>query len=238
VYRSGKNRSLLVFFAAAVGLVCGAYLISQISMSAAWYAALAGVACYLLVSTVLAAKAAAKARPGRFTRARLVVVAVFLQAFATLLLLGLAFASIRLAAAVRWDPQGEPSDSSMFDSSDCSISNLASVSNAKGDSAGARFAVCGWGPWAGTSYGYIVVAITRSQGTHNTREVVFRYEPTTSERRAWPKMKWLREDVLSVTVGDDAIEQVSKQRFDVDGLQVRYSLGAAKKPPMTVWERF
>lgn len=88
------------------------------------------------------------------------------------------------------------------------------------------------------SYGYIVVAITRSRGTQKSREVVFRYEPSTSERRAWPKMKWLSDDILSVTVGNNAIEQVSKQRFDLKGLHVRYSLGAAKKPPMTIWDRF
>jgi hypothetical protein len=51
-------------------------------------------------------------------------------------------------------------------------------------------------------------------------------------------MKWLSDDILSVTVGNNAIEQVSKQRFDLEGLHVRYSLGEAKKPPMTIWDRF
>ena len=236
VSRRGKRRSLLVFAGAALGLVCGVYIASQISKDAAWYAMFAGVACYLLSSTALAAKAAAKAQLGWFARALRFVVAACLHTLAALLLLALAFASFRLAAAVRWDPQGEPSDSSMF-SSPCDISDLTSVSNAKGDSATARLAVCNWGPWAGMSYEYIVVAITRSRGTQKSRDVVFRYEPTTSEQ-AWPTMKWLRDDVLSVTVGNNGIEQVSKQRFDVDGVQVRYSLAAAKKPPMTIWERF
>ena len=197
-----------------------------------------GVACYLLFSTALAAKAVARARLGSRERTQRFVGAVCVHTIAAVLLFVLAGESLRLATAVRWDPQGEPSDSSMFDGSDCSISDLASVSNAKRDSATARLAVCGWGPWAGMSYGYIVVAITRSRGTQTSREVVFRYEPSTSERRAWPKMKWLSDDILSVTVGNNAIDQVSKQRFDLEGLHVRYSLGAAKKPPMTIWERF
>lgn len=235
---SGKRRSLLVFAGAAVGLVCGAYLVSQRSTAAAWSASLAGVACYLLATTVLSAKAAAKARPRWFRRARRFVVAVCFQILAALLLLILALASMRLAVAVRWDPQGEPSDGSMFGSTDCGVSDLAPVSNAKGDVAGARLAYCGWGPWAGMTYEYIVVAITRSRGTHKTREVFFRYEPATSEEKAVPTLRWLRDDVLSVTVGENGIEQISKQRFDVDGVKIRYSLGAAKKPPMTIWDRF
>jgi hypothetical protein len=138
---------------------------------------------------------------------------------------------------MQWDPQGEPSDSSMFYSG-CNISDLASVSNAKGDTATARLGDCGDGPFAGMGYDYIVVAITRSRGTRKSREVVFRFQPSSTIERAVPKMKWLSDDILSVTVGDNAIEQVSKQRFDLEGLHVRYSLGAAKKPPMTIWERF
>jgi len=238
VSATSKKRPLLVFAGAALSLVCGVYLLSQISVSAAWYALLTGVACYLLFSTALAANAVARARLGRRQRTIRFVAAVCMHTIAAVLLFALADASLRLVRAVQWDPQGVPSDSSMFDGSDCSISDLASVSNAKGDSAAARLAVCGWGPWAGMSYGYIVVAITRSQGTRKSREVVLRYEPTTSERRAWPKMKWLSDDILSVTVGNNAIEQVSKQSSDLEGLHVRYSLGAAKKPPMTLWERF
>jgi hypothetical protein len=238
VSATSKKKSLLVFAGAALSLVCGVYLLSQISASAAWYAMLTGVACYLLFSTAFAANTVARARLGWRQRTLRFVAAVCLQTIAAVLLFALADVSLRLATAVQWDPQGEASDSSMFDGSDCSISDLASVSNSKGNSAAARHAVCGWGPWAGMSYGYIVVAITRSRGTEKNREVVLRYEPTTSERRAWPKMKWLSDDILSVIVGNNAIEQVSKQRFDLEGLHVRYSLGAAKKPPMTLWERF
>ncbi len=231
-----KKKSLLVFAGAALSLVCGVYLISQISALAAWYAMLTGVACYLLFSTALAANAVARARLGWRERTLRFVGAVCVHTMAAVLLFVLADASRGLGAAVRWDPQGEPSDSSMFPYA-CSISDLASASNAKGDTAAARLGDCGWGPWAGMSYGYIVVAITRSRGTQKSREVVLRYEPTTSERWAWPKMKWQSDDILSVTVGNNAIEQVSKQRFDLEGLHVRYSLGAAKKPPMTIWDR-
>ena len=77
-------------------------------------------------------------------------------------------------------------------------------------------------------YEYIVVAINRPQGTRKSREVVFRYEPSNLERAA-PEMKWLSDYILSVTVGNNAIEQVSKQRFDLEGLHVRYSLGCSEK---------
>ncbi len=237
VSAASKKKSLLVFAGAALSLVCGVYLLGLISPSAAWYAMLTGVACYLLFSTALAAKAVARAGLGWRKRTLRFAGAVCVHTIAAVLLLVLADVSRGLAAAVRWDPQGEPSDSSMFPA-ECNISDLASVSNAKGDTATARYGGCGWGQFAGMGYGYIVVAITRSRGTQKSREVVFRYEPSTSERRAWPTMKWLSDDTLSVTVGNNAIEQVSKRRFDLDGLHVRYSLGAAKKPPMTIWDRF
>lgn len=235
---TSKKKLLLVFAGAALSLVCGVYLLGQISASAAWYAMLTGVACYLLFSTALAAKAAARARLGWRKRTLRFFGAVCVHTIAAVLLLVLADASRALAAAVRWDPQGEPSDSSMF-ASECSISDLApSVSNAKGDTAAARLANCGWGPFAGMGYEYIVVAITRSGGTRKSRDVVFRYEPSSPLERAVPEMKWLSDDILNITVGNNAIEQVSKQRFDLEGLHVRYSLGAAKKPPMTIWDRF
>ncbi len=237
VSATSKKKSLLVFAGAALSLVCGVYLLGLISASAAWYAMNTGVACYLLIRTAIAANAVARPRLGWRERTRRFAVAVCVHTIAAVLLFVLADVSRGLAAAVRWDPQGEPSDSSMF-SSECSISDLASISNAKGDTAAARYGDCGWGPFAGMGYGYIVVAITRSRGIQKSREVVLRYEPSTSERRAWPKMKWLSDDILSVTVGNNAIEQVSKQRFDLEGLHVRYSLGAAKKPPMTIWDRF
>lgn len=232
-----KKKSLLVFAGAALSLVCGVYFLSLISASAGWYAMLTGVVCYLLFSTALAANAVARARLGSRERTQRFVGAFCLHTIAAVLLFILADASRGLGAAVRWGPQGEPSDSSMFPS-ECNISDLASVSNAKGDTATARSGNCGWGPFAGMGYGYIVVAITRSRGTQKSRDVVLRYEPTSPERWAWPKMKWLSDDILSVTVGNNAIEQVSKQRFDLEGLHVRYSLGEAKKPPMTIWDRF
>lgn len=137
---TSKKKSLLVFAGAALSLICGVYLLGLISPSAAWYAMLTGVACYLLFSTALAAKAVARAGLGWRERTQRFVGAVCVHTIAAVLLLVLADASFRLAAAVRWDPQGEPSDSSMF-SSACSISDLASVSNAKGDSAAARFGI-------------------------------------------------------------------------------------------------
>jgi len=147
------------------------------------------------------------------------------------------FIGLRIYGIFSWDPIGQGTDDGWGYA--WKTEEIARLSNGKHKVVSLRRAWCSDGPLTGMVYTSFFVFVHETGTAETPESLVLRYEPTEVGwgRSVWPRLTWQTPSLLRIAVSSGAIEQLTKQRFAVDGVRIEYDLGQAQEPAMTFWQR-
>lgn len=180
-------------------------------------ATLLGWICYFCARAL----GGTRRRVWRFSSAALVGgVLILIAALSTL-------ATGALSAAI-WDPIGENND---VGEAPCSTFDAEPISNGTGIVAVVRKTRCSGG-WEEQANFFVFV---RQSNAQNSRaNLAFRYTPTNGSDEG-PRLHWLSDHLLRITIGDGQITQITKQVPSIDDVRVIYSYRWTEHPPAIHW---
>lgn len=167
---------------------------------------------------------------GVHVRGRFLLVLARIAGYSLMAVLAWLFVS-QAYRALTWDPTGSARDLSAA----CyEIRNVGARSNRKRMIAAIRFAACSNGPLAGEVDFYYFVFVRRNSSRNGPQNLIFRYFATSSPNSA-PGIEWFGDSTLKITVGEGAIQQVTKQRHRVGHIKILYALGNQREPAALHW---
>jgi len=138
---------------------------------------------------------------------------------------------------ISWDPIGEVSDNGWRNFwGPCEKREILSIPNGKGEIATLRLSEC---PivYVDVDRSYFVF-LHKRQELNKKWNLVFRYKVNINEKNSQPKIMWITNSSLKITVGSDNILQVTKQLRHIEGIDIVYDLGRAEFPPaLEFWQR-
>jgi hypothetical protein len=142
---------------------------------------------------------------------------------------------------ITWDPIGDSYDSGLGWSppwvpfSVDSVDELPAVPNGEGLVAIVRRTRPGLDVGDYVPYFVFVLAVGEKP---NARDLVFRYQSTEAGIYSPPKISWLRKNRLSIAVESGNVFVITKQRFSIDDVAIRYKIGrTVRNSELNFWER-
>jgi len=138
---------------------------------------------------------------------------------------------------ITWNPIGEARDDGWtLDEIPPAVDEFPTVSNGAGVIAQARRTRAPF-LFIDTPIPYYVF-VHKSNEANGSRNLVFRYDSTDAGWDSPPRITWINDSLLKISVGNGDILQVTRQETQMSGIRIVYALGPSLQPPaLRFWQR-